>query len=569
MTQKDIAPAFRAKNIIRTLESTDVADSLLIEVSDHLKSTFKFELSMSAVYGNPSVLAELCNHRVIVNGEYDAPIRKYLISEYKRCADKNLIDYRHNTLGWAEIDNQNVFLYDKNTVGNKNSVSARTKFKFQHGSQETYNDFLNNTVYPVPTLALAMAIGHSAVVVSRLKDELDCCAIIVNLCGASSTGKTTAEELLISAFASPTISNGAGLIRNFHSTQNAIFAALEGIHGLPIALDDTTSNTYLNLPNLLYTLATGEEKARCNSEGGLKDNSSGWSGTIVISSETPIQEEKCENQGLKARVLQTQGITWTPDAPTAELIKKTVRKHYGFTGIEFARFVEKFSTEELSDRLECAQEKMNALMPKRDNLSDRLEKRYALIYLTVELMNECFNLTLDADELLTILVTPEQQSVADRDIAKKGENAIREFIVSKRQRFDRYIKDGNCRWVLNNPANGDKFGIIREDNHCEAFILSSKVDEILKQVNINEITTVKSRWKNSHLIRTDKDRYDCKLNGTRYIHFVFNEVLATSEFEMEVPQPTKTKQQAAESVYDVYYDDTEALENIFKEVNNE
>lgn len=397
--------------------------------------------------------------------------------------------------------------------------------------------------------------GYSAVTISRLKNKVDLGTVIVNLCGASSTGKTTAEELLVSAFACPVESNGDGLIRTFHSTQNATFAALEGIHGLPIAL----SNNYLNLPNLIYTIATGEEKARCTAEGTLKSSNSGWSGLVVVSSETPIQEANCENQGLKARVLQTQGITWTPNAATAELIKKTVRENYGFTGYEFAQYIEQIDIDTLYDRYLQAKTQVHTLMPIRDNLSDRLEAKYAAIYLTVELMNECFALSLNADNLLTIMLAPEQANVVERNIALKGENAIKEFVKSKRQHFNRYIRKNN-KWVLNNPCSGDYFGTVRDGNICEVYILPTKVEEILKSANINEPTTVKRDWKEGKLIKADNNRYDCKFNGSRHIHFIFKDGF-TLTTPIEIPIQSEPQQDTP--VMDINYDDSELIDEIF------
>lgn len=451
--------------------------------------------------------------------------------------------------------------------GNKLSVTSRNTFRFQSGDEAVYKAFLTNTVYTVPTLALAMSLGYAAVVISRLKDKVDTGTVIVNLCGASSTGKTTVEELLISAFACPLISNGDGLIRNFHSTQNATFAALAGIHGLPIALDDTTSNNYLNLSNLIYTLATGEEKGRCNSEGELKNSGSGWSGLIVISSETPIQEQDCENQGLKVRVLQTQGITWTPDAKTAELIKKVVRENYGFTGIEFAKYIEQIPKDDLYTRFISAQSQVNALMTNRDNLSDRLEIKYTAIYLTILLMNECFNLKLDANELMTILLKPEQENVTERDISKKALNVIKDFIITKQQHFKIYRRSlqGDGKYVADCGSSGDNYGTIRfNDSVCEVFISTAKVDDLLKSNHINEVTTVKTRWKAAGITKCDKDRFDCKFFARRCIHFIFP-IGTNPEFcDCELPE-TKQKQPNTQTpVCDINYDDSEEIDKIFQ-----
>lgn len=561
----DVAPAFRVQKLIRNLENEFSEEIMQIAVNNRNRAKWDFNISTLAMYDSQPLLAEFCKHRLMIKRDLEPLVIDHLFDEYERCDQNGLVSYHHHSLGWTEIQGKEVFLYDNNVINGITSQSDRSKFRFRSGSEQVYKDFLKNTVYPVPTLSLAMAIGYSAVVISRLKNHVDLGTVIVNLCGASSTGKTTVEELLVSAFACPKESNGDGLIRTFHATQNATFAALEGIHGLPIALDDTTSNSSLNLANLVYTLATGEEKARCQQGGGLQDSKGGWSGLIVVSSETPIHEEECENQGLKARVLQTQGITWTPDAATAELIKRTVRANYGFTGFEFAQFIEGIDVNDLYERYKLSRECVNALMPIRDNLSDRLEEKYAAIHLTVELMNECFALKLDADQLLALMLQPEQANVMERDIALKGELAIRDYLVSHFQHFDRYGKNLHNEWMQTVPASGTRFGFVyddRENQYFEANILNSKVNEILKDANIFETSTVKARWEASKLIVTDKDNYAPKKNGVRCIRFIFRDgfTCGPTFAPGQAPLPPTVE---PVPIGDQCYDDEEAINEIF------
>lgn len=154
----------------------------------------------------------------------------------------------------------------------------------------------------VPSLSLALSIGYSAVVASRLKDISDTGVIIVNLCGASSTGKTTAEQLLVSPFACPRISNKDSLIKTFSSTTNALYAGMSGINGLPIVLDDVTTAPYIDL----------------------------------------------------------------------------------------AEYVQSLSIDSLYSIYEKSQKTVDSLMLKRDNLTDRLASKYAIIHLTITLMDEFF-----------------------------------------------------------------------------------------------------------------------------------------------------------------------------------
>lgn len=335
-------------------------------------------------------MPELAKHRLLLPLWLENYMPDYLIDLYNDCRKRNSIEYRHSSLGWYKHNGQDVFLYDKSNFNGISSVSDRQNFSFSKGDKETYLNFLNDFIYPVPSLSLALSIGYSAVVASRLKDISDTGVIIVNLCGASSTGKTTAEQLLVSPFACPRISNKDSLIKTFSSTTNALYAGMSGINGLPIVLDDVTTAPYIDLANLIYTIASGEEKSRCTSDGKIRNDGSGWSGLVVISSETPIQDAKRQNQGLQVRVIQTQGITWTPSAEAAEHIKRIVLQNYGFTGKEFAEYVQSLSIDSLYSIYEKSQKTVDSLMLKRDNLTDRLASKYAIIHLTITLMDEFF-----------------------------------------------------------------------------------------------------------------------------------------------------------------------------------
>ena len=73
---------------------------------------------------------------------------------------------------------------------------------------------------------------------SRLNgEEADLGTVIVNLCGTSSTGKSTAEMLMCSPFMNPEISNkNNGLCFTANNTLNAIFGRIDGVHGVPFVV---------------------------------------------------------------------------------------------------------------------------------------------------------------------------------------------------------------------------------------------------------------------------------------------------------------------------------------------
>ena len=529
----DVCAAFWVSKIIRSLDKSGVSDLLHIEVNDHNFEQFSFDLPVSDIHDEQSLMGKLAANRLLISPAYKRVISYYLYDEYMHCNKARHIEYRHYGLGWHNHHGDVLFLCDKNDVNGIPSYYAKNNVQFVKGSAKAYENFLRNTVLPIPTLALGLALGYSAVVVSRLKEEYDFGTIIINLCGASSTGKTTIEQLLVSPFASPIPKNGSGLIHTFHATTNALYACLEGINGLPIVLDDATTNPHLNLPNLIYTLATGQGRSRCNAEGDVKEARPSWSGVIVVSSETPIQDDSCQNQGLQVRVLQTQGITWTPDAPTAELIKKTVQKHYGHTGKQFADFVANLPIEKLCALFDESKKNVKRLMVHRDNLSDRLELKYAAIWLTIYLMNKCFGYTLNPQDLMSIFLQPEQNGVVERDISLKALNVMNNYILENYNHFNVCDHtpqiDGVTTFDRSKCASGANYGtIVLNGNMCDVFIPSNTVKDILKKNSINEFSTVKKRWKENGVIACEKDRYTDKDSlNRRCIHFVYPKGLKT------------------------------------------
>ncbi len=520
---QNVCAYFEGTKIIRRIDDNSVSDQLLIAVNNRNKNKYEFTVPVEQLVDLPALLSACVANKLTLHHYMQHGLSQYLMDCYRECEASGKIEYRHNRLGWFEANGKQNFLMQTNDVNGSVSKCARPDFKFRKGDEQVYKQFLADTVYPVPTLALAMAIGYSAPLVSLLREDYDFgSTVIVNLCGASSTGKTTVSQLMVSPFACPTISNKDGLIRTFHSTANALFAGIDNIHGLPLVLDDVTTNPNISLPNLIYTLASGEDKARCNSDGNLRNDHDGWSGVAVISSETPIEDTSCQNQGLKVRVLQTQGITWTPDAKTAEYIKSVVQKNYGFTGKEFAEFISKIPHEKLCLVFDQAQEKVHSLMIERDNLSDRLETKYSAIYLTIALMNKCFGLKLNADELINILLKPEQDSVADRDISLKALNLVREFIIQKRSHFCE-VHEQKTPEACDRQAMGDKYGVIRSyGRSLDVFITPSIVGDLLKRNGIQEVATVKNRWKEKGIIACDNGRLSTKYLGIRYVRFIFS-----------------------------------------------
>lgn len=135
-----------------------------------------------------------------------------------------------------------------------------------------------------PHFLLGALCGFAGVVQSL--SGLDSCGI--NLSGLSSSGKTTAQRLAVSAWTSPSI--GAGLLQSMRSTENAVEVFAQGASGTVLALDELAHADGRAIARLIYAIAGGQGKARLTAGAILKQRYA-WSTYAVLSSECSLEEK--------------------------------------------------------------------------------------------------------------------------------------------------------------------------------------------------------------------------------------------------------------------------------------
>lgn len=135
-----------------------------------------------------------------------------------------------------------------------------------------------------PHFLLGVLCGFAGVVQSL--SGLDSCGI--NLSGLSSSGKTTAQRLAVSAWTSPSI--GAGLLQSMRSTENAVEVFAQGASGTVLALDELAHADGRAIARLIYAIAGGQGKARLTA-GAILKHRYAWSTYAVLSSECSLEEK--------------------------------------------------------------------------------------------------------------------------------------------------------------------------------------------------------------------------------------------------------------------------------------
>jgi Domain of unknown function (DUF927)/Toprim domain len=116
--------------------------------------------------------------------------------------------------------------------------------------------------------------------------SLDSCGI--NLSGLSTSGKTLAQKLAVSAWTSPRI--GFGLLQSLRTTENAVESLAQARTGTILALDEMAHIDGQTLGRLIYSIASGQGKARLNSHATSRQRSS-WATFGILSGECSLEEK--------------------------------------------------------------------------------------------------------------------------------------------------------------------------------------------------------------------------------------------------------------------------------------
>jgi len=185
-----------------------------------------------------------------------------------------------------------------------------------------------------PHFLLGVLSGFAGVVQSLA--GLDSCGI--NLSGLSSSGKTTAQRLAVSAWTSPSI--GAGLLQSMRSTENAVEVFAQAASGTVLALDELAHADGRAVARLIYAIAGGQGKARLTAGAALKQRYA-WSTYAVLSSECSLEEKvKADGAswiaGMAVRIVDVDVTDVDRHVPT-ELMRTIagVEKNHGHAGPAF------------------------------------------------------------------------------------------------------------------------------------------------------------------------------------------------------------------------------------------
>ena len=470
---------------------------------------------------------ELFKHRIYYREFYDSLIAEYISDSLDVLSTSGKSVYNTEKLGWTFIDKQNgyKFVLGSMQIQGKGLVEYSDKsLKFVNGTKKAQIDFIREEILPYKETRFALVLGLSSIVASFIEDKVNAGTLVVNVSGQSSTGKSTIAELSASMYADPKTSN-YGIVRTFNATKNFIFSMSEGRNGIPIILDDANANANEHSKSdLIYQFALGESRGRCNSSGTTQNQKAGWSGLVILTSETPLLETENMSRGALVRTLTIDNLVWTQNAKHSNRIKSGVRENFGFIAPDIANIVQTLGIETLVNMHSSYIDLILSKMQKKDSFSDRMALKIASIALCANIVDEYFGgNVIDVDEIIDILVYADQNSISKISLSQKAFEQFENFVSLNKNNFSTVIHLGEFQVKNSNqpvvdvyPSRGKNYGEIHiKDSDSEVLIASSVFEQFLRDNGFTEKRSIFNDWEqDKRLVRGQKDRFVFKANKT-------------------------------------------------------
>lgn len=528
-----IARDIKVKTIKEVLETGNEYLELEIVTRDNKRK----EVTISReLFGNKRNLSEkLVAQGADVYEHTSQDVIKHLVNQEIKTKKETI----HNSLGWCKNDEDK--LYFKHFEG----VAINSKYDGNYdiepaGDIEDYLQLINNEVIGNTNLELAFTIGFTSAVIGLIGKSIEADSLAIHIYGESTTGKTTAAQLATSVWGNPS-RTGNGLLRDWNSTQNALIAELRNNTGVTVAFDEASMANLYDFTNTIYKLASGRDKSRLNRDAQMKETAT-WYTTIISTGEHALTTKSNNNIGLLMRVIEIGDLVWTNSGAHADRIKHGVTKNYGLVGPVFAEQLITFGKDEIIKLWAKMQQKIFNQAKEDDRFQHRMANKLAIITVTARLVNECFDIDLDVDEILELLFEAEKSRLPNRDLAGRAYYYLMEQVaIASRKNFTSDY--GRHVGEFEGSKYADLWGQkIIKNGEDELVIFPSIFEKLMDQGGFEEPQSILRKWKKQGVLDAEKDRLTRrrKVDGSRTpVHVIKIKDEDVEKDEEEEPKASK------------------------------
>ena len=397
------------------------------------------------------------------------------------------------------------------------------------GDKETWYSFVKEIMQDSVEIMFAISVAFSAILLGYLRGYADLDNIIVHLRGNSSSGKTTMLNLVTSVFANPRENCPNGLISSWNGTKNAILRKLMNVNGMLFGLDEFSMMKEKDVSSLIYSICAGIEKDRLRRDASIQKRQVGT--YIVFSTGESSILSKCNgNIGLSVRVLEFDSHQWSKDAKQSEIIKKTVKEHYGFAATDFGVLLHQWLQEHDFDALLDRFEECRNFYCKKCTIQarkERMSSRYGLILLGAALAKDFFDMPMNMEKLCQFIIDNENDQGDDHDSYNGFYEKLVSYLISQNHHFAYYKEEiNNSRptlqraqeeWGLREEVKGE----ILIDGTYAKYMYSISVpyfDKIVKELGYEDSKAMMKFLKEKGYSYSESDRITNRktLGGVRF-----------------------------------------------------
>lgn len=446
-------------------------------------------------------LTKLLNHGIDVPNFKAGQVAKFLSLQEKDAPLKQV----HSKLGWAEHNGTLLYKHQESLGFNLPFTSTyRGNLRLQKGTYDGWKQVIVREVLGHIPLEFALVCGFASPLVALMARIVDMEVIIFHAFGDSSQGKTTAGRVFVSPFGLPSKREG-GLILQWSGTKNGLVSQIADKHGLPIVMDEASMNRMKDFTSILYLLAEGREKARMTKEIEERRRSS-WSGVFFSTAEHSLQQKSNQNSGLVVRLQEKGNVIWTRSAESADNIKRGLMQHYGYAGPMFVEYLMSKGKDAIADVWKKWAEICYGKMEYKDGLSRRIADKFGLILATAELMNECFDFTVDIDGILDFLLEMDQENAEGRDLGERAYQYLKQMVI---QHHAKFIINGEL-------PKGEIWGKISRDidGYVEVAILQVPFKKLLADGDFDDHSVVLRKLKEKNYLDHEANKNTRRRNIT-------------------------------------------------------
>lgn len=459
-----------------------------------------------------SIFTALTSKGIVLYEFCCAVVSQYLIEQVDGFIKQKKVLYQHEQLGWSDSLDKSKGFFASHSIGAPYPSIIRGNDDEKlgpHGEKATYDAMIQAEVIPNKSLHLPFVLAFTGPIVPLMYGKSACPVLMTNFAGKSSQGKTTSLALMASVWGRGIVDNDRlSVIKTFASTQNGFEAAVNSNNGVPVLFDDyEAASQGLTFGSLIYTLAQGESKIRCDKYGHAKETHR-WRTTIALTGESSIFDRAGHNLGLRPRIVEFKNKSWTVSKDNSIHITSVVGEHYGFYGEEFVEKLIPLSKEELDQYYEDSSKAIEEKLPSKDNISDRIQTRLAVIRMTAVLVRNLLDLDIDVDYITDFLVDNEKARQSSIDVYEEAKEKLVEYITSNLYRFVRTDE----QFEETTLPNANIVGRIYNGRQGYVVLL---MDDPFKSIllHFNDRDAILEHWRDEGFLITRKDRLGFQRKG--------------------------------------------------------